>query len=85
MALLSVRHTSTYRYRQAVAFGEHRVIFRPRDSYDQLFPGAATVCVLKAGSPSITDRMPSKPFRSQTRRGIIRLPTIKRTCPIYCV
>jgi len=36
MALLSVRHTSTYRYRQAVAFGEHRVIFRPRDSYDQL-------------------------------------------------
>ena len=35
MALLTVRHVSTYRYRQPVAFGEHRVMFRPRDSYDQ--------------------------------------------------
>ena len=35
MPLLTVRHISTYRYRQPVAFGEHRVMFRPRDSYDQ--------------------------------------------------
>jgi transglutaminase-like putative cysteine protease len=35
MARLTVRHTTTYRYRQAVAFGEHRTLFRPRDSYDQ--------------------------------------------------
>ena len=35
MALLTVRHVSTYRYQQPVAFGEHRVMFRPRDSYDQ--------------------------------------------------
>ncbi len=35
MPLLSVRHVTTYRYRQPVAFGEHRVMFRPRDSYDQ--------------------------------------------------
>lgn len=27
-------HTTTYRYRQPVAFGEHRVMFRPRDSHD---------------------------------------------------
>ncbi len=32
---LTVRHISTYRYRQPVALGEHRVMFRPRDSYDQ--------------------------------------------------
>ncbi len=35
MPFLTVRHISTYRYKQAVAFGEHRVMFRPRDSYDQ--------------------------------------------------
>src|SRR4029453_7745319 len=35
MTLLSVRHTTTYQYRQPVAFGEHRLMFRPRDSYDQ--------------------------------------------------
>src|SRR5437764_14678579 len=35
MQLLTVRHITTYRYRQPVAFGEHRMMFRPRDSYDQ--------------------------------------------------
>jgi transglutaminase-like putative cysteine protease len=35
MTLLSVRHTTTYRYAQPVRFGEHRMMFRPRDSYDQ--------------------------------------------------
>lgn len=35
MTLLTVRHTTTYRYKQPVAFGEHRMMFRPRDSYDQ--------------------------------------------------
>ena len=33
--LLSVRHITTYRYKRAVSFGEHRMMFRPRDSYDQ--------------------------------------------------
>ena len=32
---LTVRHITTYRYQQPVAFGEHRLMFRPRDSYDQ--------------------------------------------------
>jgi transglutaminase-like putative cysteine protease len=27
-------HTSVYKYRQPVRFGEHRVMFRPRDSHD---------------------------------------------------
>ena len=35
MTIFSVRHVTTYRYRQPVAFGEHRMMFRPRDSYDQ--------------------------------------------------
>jgi transglutaminase-like putative cysteine protease len=35
MTLLSVRHVTTYRYKRPVSFGEHRMMFRPRDSYDQ--------------------------------------------------
>jgi transglutaminase-like putative cysteine protease len=35
MTVLSVRHTTTYRYRQPVSFGEHRMMLRPRDSFDQ--------------------------------------------------
>jgi transglutaminase-like putative cysteine protease len=27
-------HTTTYHYKQPVSFGEHRVMFRPRDSHD---------------------------------------------------
>ncbi|MEO5696288.1 MAG: transglutaminase family protein [Burkholderiaceae bacterium] len=27
-------HTTTYQYQQPVSFGEHRVMFRPRDSHD---------------------------------------------------
>ena len=29
-----ITHTTVYRYRSAVTFGEHRVMFRPRDSHD---------------------------------------------------
>jgi transglutaminase-like putative cysteine protease len=35
MQLLTVRHITAYRYKQPVSFGEHRMMFRPRDSYDQ--------------------------------------------------
>ena len=35
MKILTVRHVTTYRYKQPVSFGEHRMMLRPRDSYDQ--------------------------------------------------
>jgi len=35
MPVITVRHVTTYRYKQPVAFGEHRLMLRPRDSYDQ--------------------------------------------------
>jgi len=35
MPILQIRHLTRYRYRQAVTFGEHRMMFRPRESYDQ--------------------------------------------------
>jgi len=34
MALLTVRHLTVYRYSQPVGLGEHRMMFRPRESHD---------------------------------------------------
>lgn len=34
MRLLTVRHNTTYRYSEPVALGEHRMMFRPRESHD---------------------------------------------------
>ena len=35
MTVLTVRHVTVYRYRVPVGFGDHRMMFRPRDGYDQ--------------------------------------------------
>ena len=35
MPVLTVCHVTTYRYSQKVALGEHRLMVRPRDSWDQ--------------------------------------------------
>lgn len=35
MTVLTVRHVTTYRYARPVGFGEHRIMFRPRDSHAQ--------------------------------------------------
>ncbi len=34
MRVLNVEHVSVYRYRRPVRFGEHQMMFRPRDSHD---------------------------------------------------
>ena len=34
MRRLTVRHVTSYRYSQPVRFGEHRMMFRPRESHD---------------------------------------------------
>jgi transglutaminase-like putative cysteine protease len=34
MSLLTVRHVTIYRYSEPVRFGEHRMMFRPRESHD---------------------------------------------------
>jgi transglutaminase-like putative cysteine protease len=41
MPSLTIRHVTTYRYRQPVTFGEHRMMLRPRDSHDQRVIGAS--------------------------------------------
>ena len=44
MTIYRVRHLTRYRYRRPVGFGEHQLMFRPRDSYDQrLFSAELTV------------------------------------------
>jgi len=35
MTVFIVRHITTYRYKQPVSFGEHRMMLRPRESLDQ--------------------------------------------------
>ncbi|HEV7874250.1 MAG TPA: transglutaminase family protein [Enterovirga sp.] len=35
MPTYAIRHVTRYRYRQPVAFGEHRMMLRPRESHDQ--------------------------------------------------
>src|SRR5436309_4854864 len=34
MPLLTIRHKTEYRYTHPVAFGEHRIMLRPRDGHD---------------------------------------------------
>jgi transglutaminase-like putative cysteine protease len=34
MSVLTVRHATIYRYREPVGLGEHRMMFRPRESHD---------------------------------------------------
>src|SRR5664280_1369063 len=35
MPILTIRHVTTYHYKQPVAFGEHRMMLHPRDDGDQ--------------------------------------------------
>jgi hypothetical protein len=34
MSILTVRHLTVYRYSEPVGLGEHRMMFRPRESHD---------------------------------------------------
>ena len=43
MAILTVHHTTRYRYRKPVTFGEHRIMFRPLESYDQHLLAASLI------------------------------------------
>ena len=35
MSLLTIHHVTTYRYHQPVSLGEHRIMMRPREAFDQ--------------------------------------------------
>jgi transglutaminase-like putative cysteine protease len=48
-------HTTLYRYREPVTFGEHRVMFRPRDSHDLRVLATDLVCSPEAQIRMIQD------------------------------
>ena len=50
-----ITHTTLYRYREAVRFGEHRVMFRPRDSHDLRVLATDLVCSPEANVRMIQD------------------------------
>ena len=39
MPLLTIHHKTEYRYTHPVAFGEHRIMLRPRDGHDLMATG----------------------------------------------
>ena len=43
MPLLIIKHTTRYSYTQPVSFGEHRIMMRPRESFDQRMVSAQLV------------------------------------------
>ena len=72
-----IQHTTIYRYRQPVRFGEHRVMFRPRDSHD-LRVLATDLDV----SPDASVRMIQDPHLELGRAGAAAraAPTSSRSC-----
>jgi len=58
MPFLTIRHTTRYCYNRPVGLGEHRMMFRPRESYDQRVLDARL---------TITPRRP-RPRAYRTRR-----------------
>lgn len=56
MTILRVRHVTSYAYARPVRFGEHRLMFRPRDSHDQrLLSAELAVSPMPAGTRWIHD------------------------------
>jgi transglutaminase-like putative cysteine protease len=50
MSLLTVQHSTIYRYREPVGLGEHRMMFRPRASHDlRLISTSLTIAPRPAG------------------------------------
>ena len=45
MPFLTLSPLTTYTYRQPVSFGEHRIMVRPRESYDQHLLGATLTII----------------------------------------
>jgi len=37
MTILTVRHITTYQYKQPVSFGEHRMMLRPCETFESIF------------------------------------------------
>ena len=72
-----ITHTTVYRYRQPVRFGEHRVMFRPRDSHDQRVLSTALDV-----SPDASVRMIQDPLSNSV--ALVQPLTASDTLQIVC-
>ena len=71
-----ITHTTLYRYSKPVSFGEHRVMFRPRDSHDLRVLATDLVCSPEAQVRMIQDPHSNSvalvsPLRSATELKIV--------------
>jgi len=71
-----ITHTTLYRYSEPVSFGEHRVMFRPRDSHDLRVLATDLVCSPEAQVRMIQDPHSNSvalvtPLRSATELKIV--------------
>ena len=81
-----ITHTTVYRYQQPVSFGEHRVMFRPRDSHDlrvlatdlQVSPDAIVRMIQDPHSNSVAL---VQPLASATELRIVCTFTIEQAQP----
>jgi transglutaminase-like putative cysteine protease len=55
MPIYTVHHVTTYRYRQPVAFGEHRMLLSPREGHDQRLLGASLTITPEPASLRFSD------------------------------
>src|SRR5580692_6242522 len=84
MSLLTVRHLTVYRYSEPVGLGEHRMMFRPRESHDlrlvktrlEITPAPTTI---RWVHDVFDNSVAVATFDGSTSE--LRLSTWKRRCP----
>ena len=69
MPILTIMHVTAYHYKQPVAFGEHRIMLRPRDDEDQkVLESELEIAPSQANFPGrgMSSEIMSQPLVSQT-------------------
>jgi transglutaminase-like putative cysteine protease len=94
MPVLSVNHTTVYRYKHPVQLGEHRLMFRPRDSWDQRLLDATLAVTPKPATTRwvhdvfgncvtvVQFSSPAKELRFESRIRLVHSPTPPFDFPI---
>src|SRR5208337_3167871 len=92
MSLLTVRHVTIYRYSEPVALGQHRMMFRPRESHDlKLLKTSLTILPQPARLRWLHDVFDNSiaiaefdGFTSELRfESIVTLQHFETTLPVY--
>jgi hypothetical protein len=73
MPSFSITHLTDYRYQRFVAFGEHRMMLRPRDDEDQR--------VVQAVSNTRLDHV-ARPFLAGDKTQLVGLLVKSRDCEV---